>query len=190
MSSACHYFAYGANMNRRVFVTRRGMRPLTVETAVLEGWELVFAHRGVPIVEPAFATIRRAPARVEGVLYRVDATELAELDRIELGYVSTDVLVAGARSGEVRARAYCARVETAGLWPSRRYLALLVEGGREAGLSAPYLERLAAGPSVHVPILSALAGRAVPGVEELHRRGFEPLRWLAPLWWMMPGRKM
>jgi hypothetical protein len=191
--SETYYFAYGANMSRRVFVERRGIRPLSVEPVRLDGWELSFALRGVPFVEPAWATIRPAPdGWVEGTLYGLDAADLAALDLLENGYRREAIEVVSMEAGPVRAWVYRAPVETAGLLPSRRYLQIVIDAARERGASADYLARLEAQPAAHVPVLSTVASRAVNAVEALHRRGIEPLRWLNPLWrvrWRRPRKE-
>jgi hypothetical protein len=68
------YFAYGANMNRDVFVRRRGFRPLSTERATLPGYELLFAARGMTFLEPVFAALQAAPdGCVHGVLLPTSA---------------------------------------------------------------------------------------------------------------------
>ncbi|WP_394840024.1 gamma-glutamylcyclotransferase [Pendulispora rubella] len=156
---ATWYFAYGANMNRRIFVERRGMRPLESETAHLDGYRLAFAIKGFAVVEPAFATLLPdAAGTVHGVLHRLGAGDLERLEKLEDEYARHELSVVGARSGRTVAQVYLASRTTLGLRPSRRYLALLCQGAREAGLPEAYVAWLAAHPSVHVPVLSNLAG--------------------------------
>ncbi|WP_394850736.1 gamma-glutamylcyclotransferase [Pendulispora brunnea] len=153
------YFAYGANMSRRVFVERRGMRPLESEIASLQGYRLAFALKGFAVVEPAFATLLPdASGTVHGVLHRLGEADLERLEKLEDEYERCELPVTGARCGPTVAQVYLASSTTLGLRPSRRYLALLCEGAREAGLPEAYVAWLAAHPSAHVPVLSTLAG--------------------------------
>lgn len=160
------YFAYGANMNGDVFLRRRGFRPLSAEPATLADFELLFAARGMTFLEPAFAALRSVPDRcVHGVLYRLRNDEAERLHRLENGYERLDVHVRGTRAGVVPAYTYNIPELTHGLLPSRRYLRLLCEGGRAAGLPDDYVTSLARHPSAYVPILSPLAALVVPLVE-------------------------
>ena len=155
---ALWYFAYGANMNRRIFVERRGMRPLSSEPAKLARHALRFAAPGIPVMEPAFATIVPSDdTEVHGVLYQLSSREFTRLGRLEATYHVAEVPVIGSRQGVTSARVYCVAHPKAGLKPSRRYLTALCEGARQAGLPDDYVKWLEGHASVHVPFLSPLA---------------------------------
>jgi hypothetical protein len=179
------YFAYGANMSSRVLAGRRGVHPAASEAARLNGHRLVFDLRGVPHFEPGFASVQ-ACARgecadddhVEGVLYRLRARDLRVVEVTESSrYRWLDVVVEGRDAGRVQARTLQNLRPTAGLVPSRRYLALLIEGAREHALSDAWIAKLEAHPCAHVPILSPLfalfagatmrAGTAVRAISRL-----------------------
>ena len=51
------YFAYGSNMNPKVFTDRRKVQPTASKPAVLEGHVLSFRLPGIPFVEPGMGTI-------------------------------------------------------------------------------------------------------------------------------------
>jgi hypothetical protein len=155
-NSVVRYFAYGANMSRAVLVGRRGLRPLSHERARLDGYRLVFDLPGLPVVEPAFASIEaHEGAAVHGVLYRLRASDLARVRTYESPrYRLIDVDVHGEDAGLVRARAFQNRAPVAGIVPSRRYLRLLREAARDAGLPEEYVARLEAQPSVYLPLVS------------------------------------
>jgi hypothetical protein len=160
------YFAYGANMNRDVFLGRRRFRPLSTERATLSGYELLFAARGMTFIEPVFAALRPAPGgRVHGVLYRLGSDDACRLHRLEDGYERLAVDVRGIESGAVVAYTYNIPQLTHGLFPSRRYLGLLCDGARTAGLPDDYIASLASHPSRYLPVLSPLAAAVVPLVE-------------------------
>jgi hypothetical protein len=153
-------------MNRDVFTRRRRFRPLSIEMATLPGYELLFAARGITFLEPAFAALRPAPdGCVQGVLYRLQSNEADRLHRLENGYEQLAVHVRGVESGGVGAYTYNIPQLTHGLLPSRRYLRLLCDGARAAGLSDEYVASLARHPSKYFPILSPLAAALVPIVE-------------------------
>src|SRR5260370_33269010 len=77
------YLAYGSNMNRGIFESRRGMRPIQAQPALLENYRLRFnlaigaGERGVANLEA------QAGARVWGVLYLITVEQFEHLDRSE-----------------------------------------------------------------------------------------------------------
>lgn len=155
------YFAYGANMCTRVLSGRRGVRPLSSEAARLDAHRLAFDLRGVPHLEPGFASVRRCDRgevdAVEGVLHRLSARDLHVVEITESPrYEWIDVEVEGRVCGRVAARTLHNATPTEGLIPSRRYLGLLIEGAREHDLSDAWIDRLEAQPCAHVPVLSPL----------------------------------
>jgi len=165
------YFAYGANMNEDVFIRRRRFRPVSSEPAKLSGYEVLFAARGITFVEPVFAALRQADrGQVHGVLYRLRNEEAARLHRLEDGYERLHVDVCGTRSGAVRAYTYNIPALTCGLNPSRRYLQLVCDGARAAGLPPDYVTWLERHPSTYIPLLSPLAAFVVPWVEAALQR--------------------
>ncbi|MCA9631340.1 MAG: gamma-glutamylcyclotransferase [Myxococcales bacterium] len=138
------YFAFGANMASRVVRTRRRVNPARAEAARLPGYRLVFEDRGIPLLEPAFASIREdAGAEVWGVLYHLNADEFACLDRFEgPNYRLIEVAVEGRDTGKHSAFAYVTCRPVSGRRPSRRYLRLLREGAVEHELPGSYLDEL------------------------------------------------
>lgn len=166
------YFAFGANMSSRVLAARH-VTPLSREVATLPDYRLVFQERGVPIVEPAFASIEPASGdRVHGVLLQLERAAFARIDSTEgPGYRLLDVEVIGRSSGRVRATAYTSSRPVRGLLPSRRYLELLCEGARENGLPDDYVRRLEAEPCRHVPGAAPVITLLVRVLGVLQRRG-------------------
>src|SRR5260221_5591967 len=77
------YLAYGSNMNRDIFESRRGMRPIQARPALLENYRLRFnlaigpGERGVANLES------QAGARIWGVLYLITVEQSEHLDRTE-----------------------------------------------------------------------------------------------------------
>ncbi len=146
------YFAFGANMASRVLAARR-VTPLSSEAASLPGYRLVFEERGLPVIEPAFASITRAAGEtVHGVLMRLERADFDRIDATEgPAYALLEIDVAGRKSGAVTAIAFQSTRPVQGYLPSRRYLRILCDGAREHGLPGEYIRALEAQPSVHVP---------------------------------------
>lgn len=81
------YYAYGSNINKRVFEGRRRIKPAESVPAVLPGWRLTFAQPGLPFSEPAFAAVEPAaaaaapvgssgtPPDCHGVAHRITPTQ-------------------------------------------------------------------------------------------------------------------
>ena len=147
------YFAFGSNMASSVMVGRRGMRPLEPPSAgLVRGHKLGFTLPGVPLVEPAFASLERssdANAACHGVLYTLSLGDWARLcasEGVPSGaYRVVTVPVERYDDGAV-VNAYSL---TAGLFrspvslpPSERYLKLLQQGALEVGLRDDYQRML------------------------------------------------
>jgi gamma-glutamylcyclotransferase (GGCT)/AIG2-like uncharacterized protein YtfP len=168
--STC-YFAYGANLNHRV-MARRGVTPRTVERARLPGYRLVFSDVGVPVVEPAFATLEvDLSSEVFGVVYTLDEAAMATLDGYEGGDNERLEVIAILEDGTaVAAVTYRSRVRRDGLRPSRRYLSVLVQGAEEHGLDPSWVDRLRDEPTAYVPLLSEVVGVSVGAFDWLNKK--------------------
>jgi hypothetical protein len=77
------YLGYGSNMNRGIFESRRGMRPIRAHPALLENYRLRFnlavgpGERGVANLES------QTGAHTWGVLYLITVDQSEHLDRTE-----------------------------------------------------------------------------------------------------------
>lgn len=57
--SAVWKFGYGSNMSQEFLRTKKLLKPIKFERAILKGFQLSFPEgRGVDFVEPAFATLK------------------------------------------------------------------------------------------------------------------------------------
>jgi len=140
------YFAYGSNMNRGIFVRRRGMRPIQARPALLENHRLRFnlaigpGERGVANLES------QAGARTWGVLYLITAEQGGHLDRTEgvqrSAYRRIPVRAIVDGSEQIAAFTYQSDRITLGRKPSPRYIGLLIEGAVQHGLPPGYLRYL------------------------------------------------
>jgi len=149
------YFAYGSNMQTATLRGRRGVAFRAARPARVPGWRLVLDKPPLISLAHAFANIVPDPAaEVLGVLYELSA---ADLDHVELtegvrigNYAAVEVLTwpLDAADGEpTLARSLSSTRRDASLRPSTRYMQLLIEGAREHGLPAAWLERLQAIPA-------------------------------------------
>jgi hypothetical protein len=164
-SAGLWYFAFGANMSSDV-LSRRRVRPLASEPARLDDHVLFFGERGIPFVEPGFATIAAAPGKtVWGVLHHLRAGDLDVLRSYEGNtYSRRRVRVVGRNSGEVEAWVFSSRYPVRGLRPSTRYLDTLLSGAREHGLPEDYVTWLERQPTRLVTGLVDLWWRLVRGI--------------------------
>lgn len=140
-------------MSSQVVRRRRRVEATRTEAARVDGYRLVFEDGGVPLIEPAFASIREeAGAEVWGVLYHLPAAQFARLDRFESpNYRLVEISAVGAETGPHQAVAYVTQRPVSGRRPSRRYIQLLCEGAKEHGLPERYLLELLAHPTAPAP---------------------------------------
>lgn len=167
------YFAYGANMCTRVLTERRGVKPLLSEAAKLNGYRLVFQQPGIPLIEPAFATLEHSDKdEIHGVLHHIPQDQSNDIDRFEgPAYERFETMVQGTTMGNVPAWTYRARTPVAGLKPSRRYLALLIKGAREFNLPEEYIARIEnETPCAEIPLISSLMPMVVEAAERAARQ--------------------
>jgi gliotoxin/aspirochlorine biosynthesis gamma-glutamylcyclotransferase len=162
MSEGCWYFAYGSNMGRATFIERRGMRPLAMRRAYLDGHRLCFDLPVGPGERGVANLVVEDGARTWGAIYLLSDDACAFLDRTEgahRGFYRRIPIEAVADDGErVAAFAYQGERRDPRRKPSARYLGLLVAGARELALPDEYVawleafplavdERIADGPS-------------------------------------------
>jgi len=140
------YLAYGSNMNRGIFESRRGMRPIQAQPAMLENYGLRFnlavgrGERGVANLES------QVGARVWGVLYLITVEQSEHLDRTEGvprgAYRRIPVSAAVEGSEQIAAFTYQSDKITLGRKPSPRYIGLLIEGAVQHALPPGYIRSL------------------------------------------------
>ena len=137
------YFAYGSNMSAAVFVERRGMRPLAMRWGWLDGWDLRFDLPIGPGERGCATVVPDGTRRVAGVLYRITSADAEKLDRTEgvpRGiYKRVPVVITRDGAEPIEAFTYQSEFRSAGRKPSARYLGLLLDGARAAGLPSEYV---------------------------------------------------
>lgn len=141
------YFAYGANMCDRVFLDRRGMRPLEWRAGRVSGWRLRFNLEGRPrgLAAPANLSLESC-AETWGVLYKITRASLVRLDASEglpgRGYRHAWVIAEDVNGKSLQAVTYVADGLSVDGKPSLRYLTLLREGAGTHGLPEHWLRFL------------------------------------------------
>ena len=138
------YFCYGANMSSQVLVDRRGVKPISSESARLKGHQLVFTQPGIPIIEPAFANlIANEHHDVFGVLHNLTANCLSTIDSFEgPEYERLKIEIHRNQGNSVNTWINRARFPQVGLKPSKRYLQLILDGAKEFDLPPTYIDDL------------------------------------------------
>ena len=146
------YFGFGSNLNM-TSLRAKGVEPLAARRAVLSGWRLRFNVQHFFRNEGGVGNIEPSPLpddRVLGVLYDCPDTALAPLDATEAcGHGYDRILVDVDADGEqVPAFTYIGTPAFINddCLPSRRYLNLLIDGARQAGLDSGYVDKLVAQP--------------------------------------------
>ncbi|NOZ25889.1 MAG: gamma-glutamylcyclotransferase [Nitrospirae bacterium] len=141
-----NYFAYASNINLRQ-MRQRCPSARFVSRGRLKGYRLDFVLRserwggGVAGIVPA------PGEEVEGVLYRISSDDLERLDGFESvdrgRYYREKVRVDLPDGSTAEAWVYFPNPDPDGPFPpSRTYLETIIEGAREQGLSAEFIERL------------------------------------------------
>jgi len=140
------YLAYGSNMNRGIFESRRGMRPIQAQPALLENYRLRFnlavgpGERGVANLES------QTGAHTWGVLYLITVEQSEHLDRTEGVPRGTYRRIPASAivdcSVQIAGFTYQSDRISLGRKPSPRYLGLLIEGAVQHGLPPGYLRYL------------------------------------------------
>jgi cation transport regulator ChaC len=139
------YLAYGSNMNRGIFQSRRGVCPIEARPALLQDYRLCFnlaigpGERGVANLEA------EAGARTWGVLYLITLEQSEHLDRTEgvpraYRRIPVSAIVDGGE--QIAAFAYQSDRISPGRKPSARYIGLMIEGALQHGLPPGYLRYL------------------------------------------------
>jgi hypothetical protein len=154
MSEPVWYFAYGSNMQPATFRGRRGIAALDAVPARLAGWQLVLDKPPIlPVAEAMANIVETAGAEVLGVAYAITAEDLAHIDLTE------GVLIENYRRIRVRitplapggsvldAFTLTSERRDPSLLPSRRYMALLIEGAETHGLPPEYVAWLRTRPA-------------------------------------------
>ena len=150
------YFGFGSNLNITSLLAK-GVKPLSSRRATLNGWQLCFNVQHFFRHEGGVGNIERSEtpgARVLGVLYDCPDDVLASLDAMEAcGHGYDRITIEVEAEGEmISAFTYVGMPEFIDndCLPSRRYLNIVVNGARQAGLDSDYVNKLMK-QSIHQP---------------------------------------
>ncbi|KAL1519274.1 hypothetical protein AB1Y20_022803 [Prymnesium parvum] len=140
------YFAYGSNMAAAVLTGVRRISPLEKRCGVVRDHRLAFTVPGFAL-EPSFASCDPAKGeRLHGVCYSLtlaDWLRLCASEGVPAAYRVTTVDVHCYDGAELPAYTLSAALPLpVSLPPSRRYLNLLRQGAREAGLDPEWQRKL------------------------------------------------
>lgn len=166
------YFAFGANLNPKVFIDQRNMKPIKAVPAVLTDYRLVFNEKGYPPLEPAFASVIPSQGHeVWGIAYTLMQEDFDRLHKSEGNdYKAMPVQVRAHHHECLPGFTYITQNPTPKLKPSKRYLHLIIEGAIHHKLPAHYIQMLSRKPHVYIPLLSELAGWLITaGIKHLSK---------------------
>ncbi|KAL9183416.1 hypothetical protein ACHAXT_005203 [Thalassiosira profunda] len=168
-------FGYGSNIGLETLRSKKNLNPTRHVAGSIAGWELCFKP-GIAHVEPGWAAVRPAKenegeGKVHGSAFLIPEEEAAGLDRQERGYNVLPVQFV-AYDGEA--------IEGVGLYvpksgwsedakegtPSLRYLRLLRNGAREAGLCEEWIRHLDSVPHYVTP--PEVRGQTERWIAEFH----------------------
>jgi len=154
------YFAYGSNLlSQRMTARVPSARGLCVASA--DGFRLCFGKPGRDGSGKA-TLVASTGSRAWGVVYTIDPEHWARLDTCKPGYQRVDVRVTCASREQLAAETYLAPETAADPVPFAWYKRCLIEGAREHGLPATYIEELEQLPERPDPgPVSRAASRAV-----------------------------
>lgn len=157
-----YYFGFGSNMSM-LSLRAKGVEPRASTKAVLHGWQLRFNVQHFFRHEGGVGNIENTghpDDRVLGVLHECPDEALSLLDQAEAyghGYNRIEIEVepdnpSAAMAPKVSALTYVGMPQFIDndCRPSRRYLNIVLEGGRQAGLDGKYLESLANQPFINL----------------------------------------
>lgn len=141
------YFGYGSNINL-VSLRAKGVTPISSERGILYGWKLKFNVQHWFHHEGGVGNIERASAddKVEGMVHICQDEHLAPLDAVESYGVGYDRIIVEpeTNNGTTKAWTYVGLPAfiNNGLFPTQRYLNIIIKGAEAAGLSQPYIDKL------------------------------------------------
>ena len=141
-------------MNVGKVQSKKGHEVLDHEAGFVKGYKMCFDIGWMPRVEPAFANavVGTADDSIHGVAIKLSAEDMAKLDAQEGSYDKIKITVEGYSGRKIEECSMYIGIWNASndAWklptdkqiPSPRYLKLLVDGAKEAGLDSEYVNRL------------------------------------------------
>jgi hypothetical protein len=170
-------FGYGSNISPVFMREKKDLDPIHSLSGVVRGFSISFPEgKGIDLVEPCFATLRRDPeGSVHGVATLLGETDRANLDKQESGYkVEVCKLEVYGGEGTVDVEVYVPKTDRPPGEPphpqgccSKRYRDILVDGAEEMKLAPEWVAKLKALP-VYTPSPELMLARTkLPPVDSL-----------------------
>lgn len=142
-----YYFAYGSNLSTR-FIRDYTPSATFVMRAELPNYRVEFRHHSENLQGGISSIVETPGELVKGVIYEVLEAELEALDILESvpeGIYRRDTYILMGEDGEwQRGDLYRVSNPTGPYTPSSSYVDFMIEGAREHGLDADYVEQLVA----------------------------------------------
>jgi gamma-glutamylcyclotransferase len=142
-----YYFAYGSNLSSKFIRDYTPSAKFTMK-ADLPNYKVEFRHFSKDLGGGISSIVEAPGSLVKGVIYDVPELELEELDILESvpeGTYRRDTYIVMGEDGQWHhADLYRVSTPSGPYTPSTRYVDFMVEGAREHGLDAEYIEQLLA----------------------------------------------
>ncbi len=121
--------------------------------AILSGYRLSFSFPGYPLFEPAFGNvIEDANSEVHGVAFGMDKKSAEKIVAVEpKQYKKRDVSLKTYEGQELKAFIFVIDGQLQEKHPSKRYMGIIIEGARRAGLNEEYVKKLEQIPTYKPP---------------------------------------
>lgn len=140
-----YYFAYGSNLST-TFIHGYTPSAKLVMKADLPNYKVEFRHYSEKLGGGISSIVEAPGALVKGVIYAVPESEIEELDVLESvpeGIYRRDTFVVLGEDGQWHhADLYRVSTPSGPYTPSTSYVDFMIEGAREHGLDAEYVEQL------------------------------------------------
>jgi len=149
------YLGYGANMNPTSLSESRKVHPTKSVPCTVPNYQLSFNVRGVPYMEPTFASIRKNNSNddvmLHGVLHEVTQDDFAQIQLTEGGggYEGTgynvEIIKCNTYAGETveaKTLVWDEALSIENAYPSQRYCNLLIEGAKYHNVDPSYISYL------------------------------------------------
>jgi len=149
-------FGFGSNLSPSNLENKKNMKVYEWYPSKLQGWALSFNIVSQRFIEPAYANIVPGDAEkdsVHGSVCRISKKDALVLDQQERSYKNVQVEVSCYDGRKISSEVYVGK-ETASpahIFPSKRYLQLIISGAREVKLDPEYIEMLETLPTYTPP---------------------------------------
>mmetsp|Transcript_128203 Transcript_128203/g.256046 ORF Transcript_128203/g.256046 Transcript_128203/m.256046 type:complete len:392 (-) Transcript_128203:105-1280(-) len=161
----------GPEFDVSAFEFQHGFQSTCSVVAVARGWRLSFCSKGVPLVEPAFATVVRGgdTDEVHGLAIGVQHEQLPMVKAHQANFEMVPMNLSTYDGQSFCGYAFIAKSHAIvpEALPSARHLQSFVRGARKVGLSEAYVEQLGAHLTYEPSAATLKARRHIPSSESL-----------------------